>query len=281
MTLTLLTRADDLGSSHASNLAIARAAVTGSYIKNVSCMAVGPLIEEAADLLRDCQQVCFGLHACLNSEWEPIRWGPISAPDEVPTLVTEDGFFYPAPAGLAARLPDLDQVLREYDRQLELLTGLRLDIRYVDSHMLPELFIPGLSAAMSGWACRKGLIDHLPYYRFPSQVEPVPQATLEAACAAQAAWLDSLQEGGYFAVMHPAISSREMLLARNSQIPSGVVAANRDLEYRLLRSRQLEQYCDERGIRRVRYDEAEPQGTTFASLRAIFGLISQEGPDEP
>ena len=281
MTLTLLTRADDLGSSHAANLAIARAAVIGSYIKNVSCMAVGPLIEEAADLLKDCKQVCFGLHACLNSEWEPIRWGPISPPDEVPTLVTEEGFFYPTPADLAAHLPDLDQVLREYDRQLDLLTGLGLDIRYVDSHMLPELFIPGLSAAMSGWARRKGLIDHLPYYRFPSKMEPAPQATLVEALASQAAWLDSLQEGGYFAVMHPAIYSREMLLARNCQVPIGVVAANRDVEYRLLLSRQLERYCDECGIRRVRYDEAEPQGTTFASLRALFGFISKEGRDEP
>lgn len=277
MSLTLLTRADDLGSSHAANLAIARAAVTGSYIKNVSCMAVGPLIEEAADLLRDCKGICFGLHACLNSEWEPIRWGPICTPDKVPTLITEDGFFYASPSDLAVHLPDLDQVLREYDRQLDLLTHLGLDIRYVDSHMLPELFIPGLSPAMSDWACKKGLIDHLPYYRFPASMEPAPQATLEAASAAYAAWLDSLQEGGYFAVMHPAIYSREMLLARNRQTPAGLVAANRDIEYRLLLSRQLEQYCDDHCIRRVRYDEAESQGTTFADLQALFGFLSKEG----
>lgn len=45
--------------------------------------------------------------------------------------------------------------------------------------------------------------------------------------------------------------------------------------------RKLERHCDECGIRRVRYDEAEPQGTTLAGLQVLFGLRSKEGLDEP
>jgi hypothetical protein len=81
MSISLVSRADDLGSSHTANVAIAGAAVTGDYIKNVSCMAVGPWIDEGAELLQDRQNVCLGLHAALNSEWDPLKWGPVSPPE--------------------------------------------------------------------------------------------------------------------------------------------------------------------------------------------------------
>ncbi len=279
MSISLVTRADDLGPSHAANIAIAGAAVMGDYIKNVSCMAVGPLIEDGAELLKDCRHICFGMHATLNAEWDLIKWGPISLPEEVPSLVTPEGVFFSDPSLFAAQPPDLDQVLLEYNRQLDLLTRLGLDIRYVDSHMFPELFAEGLSRAMSDWARQKGLIDHIQYYRFPGKLEPDPHSTFETGLTAATAWLDSLVDGGYFSVMHPAKYSREMLLYKNQRVPAGLVATQRNLEYQLLLSRRLEQYCDEHSIRRVRYDEAEPQGTTFQQLQQIFLMGSKETHD--
>lgn len=279
MSISLITRADDLGSSHAANLAIAGAAVTGEYIKNVSCMAVGPLIEEGAGLLKDNRHICFGMHATLNAEWDLIKWGPISPPDEVASLVSPEGAFFSDPSLFVAHPPNLDQVLREYDRQLDLLTALGLDIQYVDSHMFPELFVQGLSQAMSTWARQKGLIDHIHYYRFPSRMEPRLNSSFETSLAAATAWLDTLVDGGYFSVMHPAKYSREMLLCRNSRVPAGSVAVIRDVEYQLLLSRRLEKYCEEHSIERVRYDEAEPQGSSFQLLQQMF-MGSKEKLDE-
>jgi hypothetical protein len=111
-------------------------------------------------------------------------------------------------------------------------------------------------------------------------MEPGPNSTFETGLAAVTAWLDTLADGGYFSVMHPAKYSREMLLCRNSRVPAGWVAACRDVEYQLLLSRRLERYCDERAIDRLRYDEAKPQGTTFQQLRQIFMLESKESQDE-
>jgi hypothetical protein len=45
-------------------------------------------------------------------------------------------------------------------------------------------------------------------------------------------------------------------------------------------SRGLETICDERGIKRIRYDEAEPQGTTFQQFKQIFMMGSKEPHDE-
>jgi hypothetical protein len=71
-----------------------------------------------------------------------------------------------------------------------------------------------------------------------------------------------------------------MLLCSNANVPVGMVSTCRDVEYRLLLSRSLEQACDERGIRRLRYDEAESQGTTLHDLRHSLENVRQGSKDE-
>jgi chitin disaccharide deacetylase len=247
---------DDFGVSHAANTAITELVAAGDFIKNVSCMAVGPHIEEGADLIKKYRHICLGLHATLNAEWDFIKWPPISPVGDIPTLVTEDGVFYSDPAYFVQNRPDISQILLEYDRQLDVLTNLGLDISYVDSHMLPERYVDGLSEAMSDWARRKGLIDHSHYYRFPAQLEPAASNSLDERYNNAVAWLESLQEGGYIFIMHPAKYSRELLLYGNRHYPAQMVAAARDVEYRLLRSKNLELVCNRLGINTIRYNEA-------------------------
>ncbi|MBN1265458.1 MAG: ChbG/HpnK family deacetylase [Anaerolineales bacterium] len=274
--ISLITRADDLGSSHSANIAIAESALTGAFIRNISCMAVGPWIDEGAELLKNQHDVCLGLHATLISEWNRIKWGPVSSPEQVSSLVNKQGVFHSDPTWFAEHPPDIDQILLEYDHQLDLLTSLRLDIRYIDSHMLPELFVEGLAEAVSEWARQKGLIDHLTFYRFPARMEPGTSTNVEQGLQAFRHWLDLLVHGTYFSVMHPAKASREMLLFSNVSVPVGLVSTCRDVEYQLLRSRSLEQACNERSIRRLRYDEAESQGTTLHDLRNYLEKAQQE-----
>ncbi|HEX7475309.1 MAG TPA: hypothetical protein VF318_05030 [Dehalococcoidales bacterium] len=45
-------------------------------------------------------------------------------------------------------------------------------------------------------------------------------------------------------------------------------------------SRRLETICDEREIKRIRYDEAERQGTTFQQFKQLFMMGSKESHDE-
>ncbi len=263
MSISLITRLDDFGASHAANIAIAQLVAAGDFIKNVSCMAVGPHIEEGVEIIRNYKHICMGLHTTLNAEWDLIKWLPISPVNDIPTLVTDEGVFYSDPSYFVENRPDIGQILLEYDRQLELLTNLGLDICYVDSHMLPERYVDGLSEAMSDWARRKGLIDHTHYYRFPSQQEPKLANSFEERYKNVTAWLESLEEGGYFFVMHPAKYSRELLLCANKHFPANMVAVARDVEYRLLLSNKLEQVCSRLGINSIRYDQAELQPEIF------------------
>ena len=94
--LTLYPRADDAGSSEAANHAI-RECVARGIIKNVSLMAPPAAIEHAAEVLGDLD-ACFGLHVTLNAEWDGIKWGPLTNPEDVPSLVDDRGLFFGRPS---------------------------------------------------------------------------------------------------------------------------------------------------------------------------------------
>ena len=79
--IRLITRGDDAGSCEAANRAILEACERG-VLRNVSVMVPGPAFEAAARLLADRPEICLGLHATLNAEWEEVRWGPVLPPDQ-------------------------------------------------------------------------------------------------------------------------------------------------------------------------------------------------------
>jgi predicted glycoside hydrolase/deacetylase ChbG (UPF0249 family) len=68
----LVTRADDAGSCRSANEAILEGVEAG-VIKNVSFLAVGPEIEHAVELLGGRDDIAYGFHVCLNSEWEAVK----------------------------------------------------------------------------------------------------------------------------------------------------------------------------------------------------------------
>ncbi len=271
MPIKLLTRADDFGSSHAANKAIYEEISQGNYIKNVSVMAPAPMIEEAAEMALKCKKICYGLHATINAEWDLIKWMPILPAAQVPHLVDHNGAFIADTAEFAGKGIDAEEVIREYDAQLEYLHQLGFEITYADTHMFPLKYITGLREAFDDWADKKGLINQIYYYRAPKeQFEPRKGKTIEEAASYYREWISYLKDGLYFSVMHPAKYSREMLLCKNRFYPDGEVAIARDMEYQLLVSGMAEQICKERNITTVRYDDAAPQEDTYDLLVEVF-----------
>ncbi|MDR0670501.1 MAG: ChbG/HpnK family deacetylase [Treponema sp.] len=249
--IRFITRADDAGSSHSANAAI-RAALRAGFIKNVSVMAPGKFVEEASDLLARRRGVCFGMHATLNAEWDRVKWGPVSDLGQSSGLVDKDGVFLPDPREFERTRPRVETVMKEYDAQLDKLSRAGFDIRYVDSHMLPEQYIPGLDEAMRDWAVAKGLYDHMYYYKLPPGFEGLrthPEKLL--------AVLRAIPEGEYFYLAHPARYGPEMLLTGNSEYTGDQVARDRSLEARILGNPFITPFMTALGISPIRYDQAE------------------------
>lgn len=258
MISTLITRADDFGSSNASNQAIYQAIKKGNYIKNISCMAVGPMMEAGAELLKSmsARDVSIGMHGTLTSEWTYLKWFPMTDTKHIPSLITKDGTF-PSEFDSQNREIDPDEVLIEFSAQLDQLTRLGLHISYFDTHMMPELFYPVLIPALKEWTQKKGLINHLDWYTLKQNLGPHSYHTVTEGYNLWENWLESLTDDYRFTLMHPMIHSRETLSFSNDRSGIGMVGAYRANEYDLLMSGLLDKWCDKKAIQRVSYEYAE------------------------
>jgi chitin disaccharide deacetylase len=131
---TLLIRCDDMGMSHSVNMAFEQVFKTGLPV-SASVMWACPWYKEAVDILKRYPNVAIGIHLTLNSEWENYKWGPLTGASEVPSLVDEDGYFFPSRAALFENNPSTEEVEKELRAQVERALKTGLPIAYIDYHM--------------------------------------------------------------------------------------------------------------------------------------------------
>ncbi|MDR0397266.1 MAG: ChbG/HpnK family deacetylase [Oscillospiraceae bacterium] len=251
--IKLIARSDDAGSSRSANKAI-ESVVKAGIIKNVSLMAPGPFIEEFAASCKDAPNVIFGMHATLNAEWDRVKWKPLTRASD--RLVDADGFFLPEPKLFLETKPSIDEIIAEYDAQYEKLTALGFAIRYMDSHMMPELFIPGLFDAAGDFAKRRGIINHVYYYDLPDEdFMKNPKK------------YDGRQ---LFIVTHPSLNTREMRAVGNSQFKGEDVAKSRAKETRMLTSPLTKWFLIRNGIKTITYEQAVPGSDRYVREKAQY-----------
>lgn len=261
-----ITRADDIGSSHSANLAGLQVANAG-IVKNLSLMAPGAFLEEAAALLAARTDVCFGMHTTLNAEWNRVKWKPVLPLNPASGLVDEQGFFLADPSMFANTKPALETVMAEVEAQLDKLTRLGFSIRYIDSHMFPEQFIEGYDEALRDFAKRKGLIDHMYFYRFPEGMLKFARHPKRPL-----AFLKHVPAGQYFLVAHPSLDTAEMRQTGNATYSGEAIARSRAAETKLYAGLPLRLLFRLADCQPIRYDEARMQERlTVDDLRA-FGL---------
>ena len=248
--VTFVARCDDLGSSQSANRAI-RAVTSAGLFKNVSVMAPGPFVEQAADMLKDQKNICFGMHTTLNAEWDRVKWGPVSELKPDCGLLDEQGYFLSDPSLFAGTKPDVEIIISEVSAQLDKLQRLGFDIRYIDSHMFPEMFIDGLDEAMCDFIRGKGLIDHMYYYQLPPGFKELADGSKSPL-----AFLRTIPAGQYFFISHPSYDTPEMRLTGNAATSGEEVARARDGETRMYSKKATTLLLRCMGISGVRYDEA-------------------------
>ncbi len=132
--VSLIIRTDDIGMSHSVNMAMQKLVSTGMPV-SVSVLFACPWYQEAVEILKQHPNVSVGIHLALNSEWKNYRWGPVAGSAAVPSLVDENGFFFPSSEALHQHNPNVAEVEKELRAQIEraLRSGVKID--YVDEHM--------------------------------------------------------------------------------------------------------------------------------------------------
>jgi len=154
--IRLWVRGDDFGYSHASNIAMEKAFSEG-IMQSASVLVPGPWFKETATIVRKHPEWSVGVHLTITSEWNTLRWRPVSPISEVPSLVAPDGYLWgfgygrPKPqdrlsdnSPWAEHAPNLEEVEAEFRAQIEKAKSMEVRLDYIDCHM--------------GLACREDIL---------------------------------------------------------------------------------------------------------------------------
>jgi predicted glycoside hydrolase/deacetylase ChbG (UPF0249 family) len=213
--IRLVVRGDDMGSSQASNEAAVRC-FTGGVMRDVEVMAVGPWFPEAARLLRENPGLDVGLHLALTSEWDNVKWRPLTA---APSLVGRSGYFHPmvwphphyGKEGALREQPwKLEEIERELRAQVALARREVPHVSHLSDHMGFQSLGPEVAALVKRLAAENGLdIEPEPagarWVGWSGKPE-TPAQKVESFVAV----LEGLGPGTWLFVDHPSLDTPEM-----------------------------------------------------------------------
>jgi len=138
----LIVHADDIGLARSVNIAAARAFENGG-ITSGSVIVPSPWFPDFAAYYREHQPLDVGIHITVTAEWNYYKWGGVSPAGEIPSLLDDNGHFYPTVEAVAQHAVPSD-VEREVRAQIERALALGIRPTHLDTHMGCMLVIPEL-----------------------------------------------------------------------------------------------------------------------------------------
>ena len=251
-TVSLLIRTDDIGMSHSVNMAMQKLVATGMPV-SVSVLFVCPWYQEAVEILKQHPNVSVGIHLALNSEWKNYRWGPVTGSAAVPSLVDENGFFFPSSEALHQHNPSVAEVEKELRAQIEraLRSGVKID--YVDEHMGTATRYPEFREITERLAREYGL--GMSGYFGEAMDAPQYAAAPNRKADSLVVFINRLRPGLNAVVTHVGIDDAELgaLLDMNTDEPLPDMSKNRQGELTALTSPRFSAALKARNVVLVTY----------------------------
>ena len=247
-------KADDMGAAQGINEGTIRAYREG-VVTSTDVIVPGPWFLDAARLLAEHPGLDVGIHLTLTSEWDRIKWRPLTA---ARSIVDRDGYFFPMvrpnrnfPPGssLLEAKPDLKEVEAELRAQIEAASRHIPRVSFLSAHMGAATATPEL----------KALTDRLSMeYKIPMQdglrarwlgrvYEGADAGSVKAEKLAKR--LESLEPGDYIHLDHAATLSPESRALGHEGYRN--VAEDRAANVEAWCSPAVRQVIERRKIRRV------------------------------
>jgi predicted glycoside hydrolase/deacetylase ChbG (UPF0249 family) len=210
-------------------------------------------------MLKDNPDLDVGIHLALTSEWENIKWGPLT---DAPSISDEDGYFYPMVWKRESFPPntslqeadwDIEEIEREMRAQIELA------LKYVPraSHAGIHMGVAGLDEEIGVVLARLKKeydldIDMEPYNfkRFGGWGDA---STLTERIDNFAAALEQLKPGFYLFIEHPAADTPEMQAIWHTGYED--VAIDREWVTRVFTSEKVKKAIKKHGINLISYKD--------------------------
>ncbi|HEX5939620.1 MAG TPA: polysaccharide deacetylase family protein [Dehalococcoidia bacterium] len=128
----LIIHADDVGSTHAANLATFELLEAGT-ITSGSLITPAPWFSEAAAYARDHPGADLGIHLALNSEYPLYRWSGVLGKAACPTIHDSGGYLPRTVEEL--KEGDPEEVEAELRAQIDRALAAGVDVTHLDTHM--------------------------------------------------------------------------------------------------------------------------------------------------
>ena len=254
----LVVRADDLGSSHAANEAIMKTCREG-IVKSVEIMVTTPWFPEAVKMMKENPGIDVGLHLALTSEWENIKWRPLSV---CPSLVDKNGYFFPMiypnenypGQALLQNQWKLEDIEKEFRTQIELALANIPWISHLSSHMGCSDFAPEVSELTNRLAKEYNISNDLNGVRVSDAGYDGPSETSEEKTQSFLNMLSKLEPGNtYIFVDHPGLNNEELRAVYHTGYED--VAVDRQGVTDALTSEKAKALIQQKGIQLVSYKE--------------------------
>lgn len=214
--IRLIAMADDMGVARGVNDGTILAYRSG-IVRTTNVVVPGPWLLDAVDQLRENPGLDVGVHLALTSEWEMLKWRPLT---QAPSLVDENGYFFPMTGPnpnfpprtslLEAKLA-IGEVERELRAQIEMARRLLPRISYLTPHMGAAVANAELRAMTGKLAAEYGL----PLFRdIPGGATPLGPVwrqtdSGEEKAEALAARLREIGPGTWWHLDHAALDTAE------------------------------------------------------------------------
>ena len=268
----LIIHADDVGFSHASNVAAFEAMLHGS-LTCASTLVPAPWFIETARLQRAHPDADIGVHMTLTAEYETYRWRSLTG-GAGSSLHAPDGGMWRDVASVVQHVSSEDGAA-ELRAQVELALAMGIDVTHLDTHMgtviLPQ-YLPAyvdlavefrlplflvrpsdrrIDALGDGAAVYQAQIDRLDALGWPvldhiihrtlSEIAPEDKESTFRRMFAE------LRPGLTHFLVHPAVGCDEL----DAMTP--VDCKHRAGDYAVFRTPMMREYCESLGIKLTGY----------------------------
>ena len=261
----LIMRIDDMGALHSVNKASIDTYQNG-IAASAEVLVVGGWFPEAVKMLRENPGLDVGVHLAITSEWENVKWRPLT---HCPSLVDENGYFFPM-LGPNAAYPgqsvfenmekfDMKEIEQEFRAQIELALKNIPNVSHISGHMMSTGFNKEVNEMVKRLSAEYGLpsidrMDSGKEYNYEYIGYDGPKATSEEKIASFIKALDKMEPGKtYVFIDHPAYNDCEMETVMHVGYED--VAVDRQGVTDLLKSAEVAEAIKAKGIKLLTFKE--------------------------
>jgi len=138
----LIVHADDIGLAQSVNDATNKAFASGG-ITSGSIMVPCPWFADFAEHYKSHPDLDVGIHITLTSEWDYYKFGGVLPSTEIPSLLDENGYFYPTTEEVGQHADPLEAE-KEIRAQIDRAISYGIKPTHLDTHMGSVLAKPEL-----------------------------------------------------------------------------------------------------------------------------------------